>query len=74
LVVVGYNADVLEKATTIPESLLHSLGVVFFIIPAIVSLIATIGTRFYPLRGKEQEEMYAALKARKDAEEGAVQP
>lgn len=64
LLLVGYNAQILEKATRIPDSLLKSLGVVLFGLPAVFSLVAYLLTKQYPLQGEARTQMYAELAAK----------
>ncbi|MGO2670595.1 MAG: MFS transporter [Lacticaseibacillus paracasei] len=65
LLIVGYNAQTLEKATHVPDNLLQSLGVVLFAIPAVFSFLAYLIARHYPLQGAARDEMYAALAAKR---------
>lgn len=64
LLLVGYNAQTLEKAAQVPDSLLQSLGVVLFGLPAIFSFVAYLLTRQYPLQGEARTKMYAELAAK----------
>ena len=65
LLIVGYNAQTLEKASHVPDNLLQSLGVVLFAIPAVFSFLAYLIARHYPLQGAARDEMYAALAAKR---------
>ncbi|KLI74889.1 MULTISPECIES: MFS transporter [Lacticaseibacillus] len=64
LLLVGYNAQTLEKAAQVPDSLLQSLGVVLFGLPAVFSFVAYLLTKQYPLQGEARTKMYAELAAK----------
>lgn len=68
LILIGYDVDAFKTATTLPPELLKGLGNIFFLLPAITSLIGAFIMKFYPIDEKTRLQMQNDLKKMEEKE------
>ncbi len=66
LSLIGYVTSTDATKVIQPDSVKQNIWTMFYLVPAIITLLCEIPYLFYPLVGKKREQMYAELKEKRN--------
>ena len=66
LSLIGYITAADTARVIQPDSVKQSIWMIFYLVPAIITLISSIPYFFYPLTGEKRKQMYVELNERRN--------